>query len=158
MGDCLDQNQNAIDCGDPNCTYGDCTDMSTSSGGSLLAQVQAAQVGTPTQSTSPVATAAGNGGGSSIIPSLLNFTSSIAAPVINAATGTQASGLVLKVNPATGLQQYYNPLTGQFSGAPISSTTSGLTGLFSGGSSFILIIVAVVIAFFAFGFRKRAAA
>lgn len=155
MGTCLDQDQNMIDCADPNCTFGDCTDQSTSSGGSLLAAVQAAQVGTPTGPASPVASSAGGGGGTSILQSFLNFTSSVAAPVIGAATGSQASGLVLKTNPATGLNQYYNPTTGQFIGSPVSSTTSGLTSLFSGGGSLILVVVALVVAFFAFGFRKR---
>jgi hypothetical protein len=61
--------------------------------------------------------------------------------------------LQLRVNPATGQQQYFNSTTGQFVGGPISNTTPGLGGIFSG--SFLLVIVALVVAFFAFGGRKR---
>ena len=148
---CLDQDQNSIDCADPNCTYGDCTDQIQT--GSLLAQVQAAQVGIPTGSVSPVAVSAGSSGsgGPGIISSILNFGSSVVNRVVQPSQST--SGLVLRINPTTGQQQYFNNATGQFVGGPVNS--SGLGSLFgASGSGLILVVVAVAVAFFVFYRRK----
>lgn len=122
----------------------------------LLSQVQAAQAGTPTGPASPVAAAvASSGGGGSIFASILNFGASVVKTVTPTSTTT---GLQLRVNPSTGQQQYFNPVTGQFVGGPISNTTSGLGSIFSGsGTSLILVVVALAVAFFAFGGRKRLA-
>ena|ERR1700690_2585545 len=47
MGSCLDQDQNTIDCGDPNCTYGDCITV-----GAAGATVTANPMVSPSASTS----------------------------------------------------------------------------------------------------------
>lgn len=136
---CLDQNQNAVACADPECTYGDCTSPSS---------------GAP--AANPVAGAATTtSGGTSLGTSLLNFAAAVTPSAIAAGTGT-TTGLRLQTNPATGLSQYYNPATGQYVGSPV--TSSGISTLFSGSTGFILIIVALVLAFFAFGGKKRLAA
>lgn len=158
---CLDQNQNSIDCGDPNCTYGDCTDQTASGAlsgyadlGTLPGSTSSA-TGTPTGTVSPVAVAsAGSGsGGAGFLSSFLNFGSSVVSKVLPSSTST--AGLQLKVNPATGISQYYNPQTGQWVGGPVSNTTSGLSGLFSGSSSIILLVIGLAIAAFFLVGRRR---
>lgn len=131
----------------------DYADLGTTSGSSqtssLLAQVQSVQ------SSNPVASGVGSSSGgsalSNIFSSVLNFGSTAIKSF--APTPTQ-SNLRLQVNPTTGLQQYYNPSTGQYVGSPINSTSS----LFGGSNSFLLVIVAVIVAIFAFGgFRRKTA-
>lgn len=103
----------------------------------------------------PVATGAATSNGPSslngLFTSILNFGSTIAKSVTGPST---SSGLRLQVNPATGLQQYYNPATGAYVGSPIQP--SG--GLLGGSNSFLLVIAALVVAFFAFSGRKKLAA
>lgn len=104
----------------------------------------------------PVAALAGSSSGSSSLgQSVLNFFGAITPTILKATTGTGATtGLRLQVNPATGQSQYYNPATGQYVGGPVNTTGN----FFSGNSGFLLIIIALVVAFFAFGGRKRLAA
>jgi hypothetical protein len=113
----------------------------------LLAQVNAAQSDSNPVS-SGMASSSGGTSLSAIIGPLLNF----GAVVTKAVTGpTQQSGLILQVNPATGLQQYYNPSTGQYVGAPVQTSS-----IFGGGSSGILLLfVALTIGFLAFGGMRR---
>lgn len=156
MGTCLDQNQNQIDCGDPNCTFGDCTDSATSIPiNTFLGSANG--ISAPTGANSPVAisSSASGQGGPNLFGSVLNFFGAVAPSAISAATGTTPTGLQQRINPANGQLQYYNPTTGQFVAGPVATSGGGLTSLFSGGSSFLLVIVAVVITFFAFGGRKR---
>lgn len=101
----------------------------------------------------PVAASAGTSNGPSALSSFLGFLGQIAPTVTNAVAGTSTASLRLQINPANGLQQYYNPTTGQYVGAPVSQTGFGST---LGGSSLLLVLFAVVIGFFAFGGRKHA--
>lgn len=105
-------------------------------------------------SSNPVAAqAASSNGGSSIFGSILNFGSTLAPSIIKAVSSpTAPSGLVLQLNPATGQMQYYNPTTGQYVGGAVSS------GGILGGNSWIFLVFALVVAFFAFGGKKRLAA
>lgn len=140
---CYDIEGNSVDCNDP-------------------ATIASGEIGySPTDYTitanNPVAAMSGssNGGGPSSLSTFLNFFQSVAPSAIAAGTGTTSpSGVRLQVNPATGLQQYYNPSTGQYVGSAITPNTS----LLSGSNSFLWVIVALVVAFFAFGGRKRLAA
>jgi len=120
---------------------------------SLLSQVQAAQQGTPSGPVSPVAASAGasGSGGPGFFASILNFGTSVAAKFVPTSAQT---GLQLRVNPATGQNQYYNPSTGMFVGGAVSSNTSGLSSLFS-GSNLLLVLGAVVIVLFIFLGKKR---
>lgn len=95
---------------------------------------------------------AGSGSPTSFGTSLLNFFGNVAPSIIKATTGPSPStGLQSKLNPATGTYQLFNPATGTF--LPSTSTT-GLSSLFS-GNGLLLVVVALVVAFFAFGGRKR---
>lgn len=110
---------------------------------------------TGTVAANPVAgSVASSNGGTALSTSLLNFASAIAPTAIKAATGTSTTtGLILQTNPATGTAQYYNPATGLYVAGPVN--TSGLAGLFTGTTGIILLIVALVIGFFAFGGKRR---
>jgi hypothetical protein len=138
-------------CSDPDCTQGDCIDATT---------VTAIGLTTATMPNNPVALTAAHpavSGGTSIGAGILSFFSSVAPAAIAAGTGTQAaSNLRLQINPATGQQQYYNPATGQYIGSPVGSSSNSLFGGI-GGSSVLLVIFALVIAWFAFGGRKALA-
>lgn len=137
-------------CSDPDCTQGDCINAST---------VVATQLTNATMPNNPVAQQVGNpatNGGTSIGQSILSFFTAVAPSAIAAGTGTPTvSGLRLQVNPATGQQQYYNPATGQYVGSSINTSSNSLfSGV--GGSSFILVIFALIVAWFAFGGGKKA--
>lgn len=130
-----------------------------------LSQSASAASGTLAVSTSdanPVANSAAHSSGSTALSgtsSLLNFFSAVAPASIAAATGTgttTTTGLVQQLNPATGVLSYYNPATGQYTGVVPSST--GLSSLLTGGTGFIFVIVALVVAFLFFGGKKRLAA
>lgn len=137
---CLDQDQNSIDCGSADCTYGDCeTNIGPPLATNPVALSTASPSGTSALSNSSFFT--------SLFNSLPALTSSIGKAVSGSST---PSGLRLQVNPATGLQQYFNPSTGQYVGSPITSTGSIL-----GGNSFVLVIIALIVAFFAFGGLKH---
>jgi hypothetical protein len=164
-------------CNDANCVAGDTTDVngnpcddascapcgstpigstssSTFSGLSQFNNTTSAAVGTnpvAAQATSPA-----TNGGTSLSSSLLGFFSSVAPSAIKAATGAPSSGIVYQLNPATGTYQYYNTATGTYSPTNPTATT-GISGIFSGSSSWILVVVALVVAFFAFGGRKKIA-
>lgn len=107
--------------------------------------------------SNPVAASVASPSGTSILSNTSFFTSlaNLGASITSAVVGkpTATSGLILQVNPATGLQQYYNPTTGLYVGSPITASGNPL-----GSSSFLLVIVALVVAFFAFGSSKRATA
>lgn len=119
-----------------------------------VAQVAATE-NASTISANPVAgSVASSNGGTALSTSLLNFASAIAPAAIKAATGTSTTtGLILQTNPATGTLQYYNPATGLYVAGAVN--TNGLAGLFTGTTGIILLIVALVIGFFAFGGKRR---
>jgi hypothetical protein len=108
----------------------------------------------------PVAQAVGNpatNGGTSLSAGILSFFTAVAPSAIAAGTGTTAvSGLRLQINPATGQQQYYNPATGQFVGSAVGTSSSSIFGSV-GSSSFLLVIFALIVAWFAFGGKKALA-
>lgn len=103
----------------------------------------------------PVAASAGTSNGPSALSQFFGFLGQITPSITKAVAGSSTSSLRLQLNPATGLQQYYNPQTGQYVGAPVSQTGIGGT---LGGSSLLLIVFALVIGFFAFSGRKHATA
>lgn len=139
---CYDIEGNTVDCSDPNAIGLTATSGSSDVNAGL------------NLTNNPVVNSASQSNGPSALSSIFSFLGSIAPTVTGAITGSSStSSLRLQVNPSTGMQQYYNPATGQYVGAPISSTGSAL-----GGSSLILIIFALVIGFFAFGGRKRLSA
>src|SRR5882724_11400240 len=135
MGVCYDIEGNSVDCGDSNAAgYSAGTTLADSGGLDLTSNPIASQ-------------AASSNGGSSIWGSVLNFGSSIATHIVKSLTQpTASSNLRLQINPSTGVQQYYNPSTGQYVGGPVTTSTSLL-----GGNSWIFVVFALVLGFFAFG-------
>lgn len=103
----------------------------------------------------PVANSVSSPSGPSALSSFFSFLGNVAPTITKAVTGTGTStGLVLRVNPATGMQQYYNTATGQYVGGPVSTGIGGSLG----GSSMILVVFAIIIGFLAFGGGRRHAA
>lgn len=107
----------------------------------------------PSGAANPVsAMASSSNGNTALSTSILNFFTAVTPAAIKAASGsTTPTGLVLQTNPTTGQMQYYNPATGQYTGGAVN--TGGLSGFFSGSGLYI--ILALVVAFFAFGGMKR---
>jgi len=138
MGYCYDIEGNSVDCGSSDNVGYSSGSVSDSGAGLNL-----------TTDNNPVASAVGTSNGptglSSTLSTVLNFGTSILKTVT---TPTAPSNLRLQVNPSTGLQQYYNPTTGQYVGSPIQPT-----GAF-GSNGFIFIIIALVVGFLAFGGKK----
>jgi hypothetical protein len=131
-----------------------CSDVLAAQGGSGDVSYISGSVPSDVLNTSnPVSTMAGSSSGgsalSSILGSVLNFGSSVIRTVNS--PSTSSSGLQYKLNPATGQYGYYNTATGTWSASP---NTTGLSGFFGGSGSFILLILAVIIGFLAFG-KKR---
>lgn len=142
MGVCYDIEGNSVDCGD-----------SSSVGYSGGSNASDAGAGLDLTSNPIAAQASSSNGGSSIWGSVLNFGSSIATPIVKSLTQpTASSNLRLQINPTTGQQQYYNPSTGQYVGGPVTTSTSLL-----GGNSWIFVVFALALAFFAFGGKKALA-
>ena len=136
---CYDIEGNTVDCTDSNAIG-----VSPSTGsGDVNAGLNFAN--------NPVASSAATSSGPSALSQFFSFLGKVTPTAIAAASGSPSSqALRLQINPSTGQQQYYNPSTGQYVGAPVSTTGFNL-----GGSSLILIVFAVVIGFFAFGGARR---
>jgi hypothetical protein len=143
-GVCFDYLGNPVDCGSSDASA---SFMPTAG---QLAATDAAGTG-----SNPIALSAAtsNGPNPGILGSVLNFTAAVTPFISKIVAPSPASGLRLQTNPATGQQQYFNPTTGQYVGGAVN--TGGLTGFFSGNSGFLLVVAALVVAFFAFGGRKR---
>jgi hypothetical protein len=144
MGLCYDIEGNTVDCGSSD-TVGYSAGVSSNDIGAGL---------NLSSTDNPVASQAGQAAGPGWLQTLITTSGNVVSKAISSPAPT--AGLRLQINPATGQQQYFNPTTGQYIGGAVN--TSGFSGLFSGSNSFILIIVALAIAFFAFGGRKRLAA
>lgn len=146
MGLCYDIEGNSVDCASSD-------SIGYSSG--VAPTDQTAGLDFTSHPVATLATDSQNNGGSalsSFFGALPGIITSVDKAVVGQGT---SSGLRLQLNPATGQQQYYNPATGMYVGGPI-----GGSSLFGGASSssFFLILFALVVAFFAFGGRKRLAA
>ena len=151
---CLDYVGNPIACSDPS-AYSDMAGNPLSGSQYIDPSTGMAETSAQlSQANNPVAASAGTSSGgtaiSGIFTSLLNFGSTVTSAVV---APSSTSGLKLQINPATGQQQYFNPTTGQYIGGPV-----GNTSLLGGSNSFLLVIVALVVAFFAFGGKKAVAA
>lgn len=151
MGVCYDIEGNSVDC-----SSSDSIGYSSGNSGYDIAGQNDPNAGLNLTSSNPVArlsTDSQNNGGTSLASSIFSSLPSIITSVSKVIPGQgQSSNLRLQINPATGLQQYYNPSTGQYVGGPIGA--SGPLG----GSSLMLVLFALVVAFFAFGGKKRLAA
>jgi hypothetical protein len=101
----------------------------------------------------PVVASSVSPSGTTVLPSwatnLINIGSGVIQRVVSP---TQSNGLQLRINPSTGQQQYYNPATNQYVGAPLGG--SSLSSIFSGNSGIILVVFALIVAFFAFGGKR----
>lgn len=138
---CYDIEGNTVDCTDPNAIG----IAATSGGNDPNAGLNL--------TNNPVVASASTSNGTSALSSFFGFLGNIAPTVAGAISGNTTQSLRLQVNPSTGQQQYYNPATGQYVGAPVQSSGFNL-----GGSSLLLVVFALVVGFFAFGGRKRLAA
>jgi hypothetical protein len=144
LGLCYDIEGNTVDCGSSD-SVGYSEGVSPSDAG--------AGIDLTSQPTVAGITDAHNNGGSALssffgsLPGLISSTVKAVTP-----TSTTAN-LRLQLNPATGKMQYFNSQTGQYIGGPVQTSSS----LF-GNSSLMLVLFALVLAFFAFGGRKRLAA
>lgn len=140
MGLCYDIEGNSVDCGGSD-AVGYSSGVSVTDTGAGL-----------NLTDNPVQAQASNPSGPSIFGQVLNFGTNLVNKVVGPSPGT-STNLRLQVNPATGQMQYYNPATNQFVGGPVNQSS----GLFGGSNSFLLILVALAVAFFAFGGRKALA-
>jgi len=131
-----------------------CADVSAASGGGALDYVGGSVPSDVINVGNPVQSMAGASSGGSALTGLFSSILNFSSTAIRTFTGPQgtSSGLQYRVNPSTGQYGYFNPATGAWSVAP---SGSGLSGLFSGSSSFILVLVAIVIGFLAFGKKRR---
>lgn len=144
MSLCYDIEGNTVDC-----SSGDAVGVSqgVSAGDSGAGLTLTSGV---TNTSNPVAAQAGASSG--VFQSLLNFGTSLAPTISKAISGNNSvtSGLRLQVNPSTGQTQYFNPATGQYLAGSVNTSSS----LLGGNTGFILLVVAVVVGFFAFFGRK----
>jgi hypothetical protein len=151
---CLDQNQNTINCMDPDCTYGDCgsTPQLQQSTGSLCLDANQNQVpcgdpsctygdclSSPTGSVGHASVSTENGASALSVPSAGGATNGISTSALLTSFANLGTAITNKVN-----NQPVYPY-GTYG-------TSGFSTLFANP---IFLIILVVLAFFAFGGMKK---
>lgn len=151
---CLDSNQNAVSCGDADCSYGPCGDVTTTgsqSGSGCLDQNQ-----NPVPCNSPNCTYGDCAGPSS---------SSALTGALSANSGSTGGGTTTAVaSNGTGIGSIVAALANVGAQTYVATnqppkTTIGLSGVSLPSTStttLLLLGVAVIVAFFAFGGKKRA--